>query len=1082
MTFGKCGLVGGWLGVTMALGGCGDGTPARDVVDADTASDVAPEVLDDVAEPDATVAPDVNDAADAVDTGDDTASDATDAEDAEIDAGEVTAEQAAILGVPESVRFELPGLSGPVHVVRSAGDLPHIYASNRNDLGRALGFIVARDRYFVMDLVRRLGLGTVSELFGSLAIGSDLESRQMGLTYVVDRLVEHVSPELADYLSAYADGINAYIEAVRNDSLPAPTETQYAGLLGYASAADMMKPFALRDVISLLGVFLYQSNFEGGDVGRAARAARLDELFAGATDEALRRQGFSDDVWNDVRQLFPDTNSSEGFGVGKSRPVSHAAKPRAGGDKPLPAGMAQRLNDKIEARMLTLGRDREAGFGSNAWAVAGAKTADGRALFAGDGHLELTTPALMYGAGVDTKVFAPTASNVPPAEPGVRMFGGWALHFPVMMAGTNGDTAWSGVNPGMDITDWYREELQLDASGKPKASFFLGEWHDLVATGERYVIADIPLLDSVGGAEEWTSWQTFDGRRISSVEGRPAAGPDDAGPGESVINLLGDLVVPADIDGDGVVTAISFDHVAFDATRWGDNLYELGHAKTVEDINEATRGFVGGGLFTLAADGTGSVLFSSYQAVPCRGYLPRGDDNVFLAGADPTRLLDGTEYGAFEIPTDATGKTDEGPGATDPYKCIVPHTQMPYAIDPDSGIVFSANSDPGGLSDDGDERNDAYHIGGPWASTRANTIRRELLEDIDDGGATVDDMKELHANHDSRLGEVFVPYLMAALDLARGASDGPLAMLYGTHGERLDEAQGRLAEWAAGGFKAASGVETFYDSPSETDKRDAVGTMIFNAWIRRFPSAVWGDEPIDGWRAGTEAQLAATLRFLAGRGPNNPSDQTSWNPATGESVFFDRLGTEAIESSDELLVQALVDALAFLESTPSAPADGGFGTPDMSVWLWGMRHQARLESILLSYGPRSDTLALITNQFAIDTERIPLMDNLPQGDPRRALTWFPRHGDQWGVDAANPGFGGDFTHGSGPAYRLIVALKDGQVEGHFVIPGGQSGIVASPHFDDQLKLWLANDYLKVLFTPAEVAAGALGRELFVPAP
>lgn len=1068
------GLIGGCAVVAMALSGCGDDTPARDASDGDAAGEVGPDGVDgsDAVE-DVDAADDADDGDDAPDGGDET--DASEEVDVPAD---VTPEQAAILGVPESARFEIPGLSGPVYVVRTEGSVPHIYAQNRNDLGRALGFVVARDRFFVTDLMRRLGQGTIAELFGSLALSTDIESRQMGIPEVTDRLVEHVSPELAAYLTAYAEGINAYIEAVRQDLLPAPTETQYAGLLGYASAADMMKPFGLRDVLALAALFLYQSNFEGDDVGRAAKAARLDSLFAGATDEELRRQGFIADVWNDVRLLFPDTNSSEGFGVGKARQPVRAPAPRDGRDKPLPDGMAERLHHKIEQRMLSLGRDRDAGFGSNAWAVGASKTADGRTLFAGDGHLELTTPALAHGAGVDTSVFGGALGS----EPVIRQFGGWFVSFPVMIGGTNGDIAWAGVNPVLDITDWYREELRLDAAGKPEASRFQGEWRALVATDEEYRLASIPLLGSDGGSVTWTRWSTFDGRRLSTIEGRPASGPDDAGPGETVVNLMGDLIVPGDVDGDGVITAISFDHTALDAARWPDNLFELTQGKTVEDVREATRGFVGGGLFTLAADGGGSVLYTSYQAVPCRGYLPRGQDNVFIAGADPTRLLDGTEYGGFTIPTDPAGKSDEGPGATDPYKCVVPHDQMPYSIDGDDGIAFNANSDPGGLTDDGDERNDAYHIGGPWASTRANTIRRELLRYAADGGATVDDMIELQANHDSRLGEVFVPYLLAALDHARAEAEGPLAALHASYGERLDEAQGWLEEWSARGFKAASGVETFYDSPSAEDERDAVATMIFNAWIRRFLPAVWGDENVDAWRAGTEAQAAATLRFLAGRGPGNPSGHTSWNPETQEAVFFDRLGTEARESSDELMVQSLVEALAFLESAPTAADDGGFGTPDMSAWLWGLRHQSRFESLLLTYGPRSDLLSLITDQFAITTERIPLMANLPQGDPRRGLTWFPRHGDQWGVDAANPGFGGDFQHGSGPAYRLVLALKDGQVEGHFVLPGGQSGIVDSPHFDDQLKLWLGNDYLKIAFTPAEVGAAGLEREVYVPAP
>jgi len=1050
-------------------GACGDDNPAKDAV-----GDVAVGDGDAVEEatPDATEA-DVADVADVADLDSADSADVADVADVADTAipADATPEQRAILTVGETERFELKGLSGPVQVVRTEGSTPHVYANNLSDLGRVLGFVQARDRFFLMDLQRRLGLGTVAGLLGSLGLSQDIESRATGMRYVTDRLVANMSPELAAYLSAFADGVNAYIDAVRDGTLSAPTETQFAAVLGYATPSDMMSPFALRDVVALATVYMYNLNFEGGDPGTQAAADRLEGQFAGVTDEALRKSGYLADIWNDVRGMFPNTNSTEGFGVGKANhPPAARGKP-----KRLPEGMAQKLYDKIQARLLRMGKDREAGFGSNVWAISGDKTADGSALFANDGHLELTVPPLGYGAALDTKVFG---------GGDIQQVGGWLGNFPVLVGGTNGNIAWGGVNPVMDITDWYREELLLDESGAPKSSLFKGEWKDLVAVDESFTVADVPFLDSVGHTESWQRWTTFDGRWLTSIEGRIVATIAEAGEDAAkVINVMGDLVIPGDSDGDKVITAISFDFAGLDATKWPDSIFETSRATSVEGVRESLRGLVGGGLFTGAADGHGSILFSSYQAVPCRGYLPRGQDGVFITGADPTRLLDGTEYGGFTIPTDAAGKADEVPGQSDPQKCVVPASQMPYALDPPSGIVFSANSDPAGITDDGDERNDAYLIGGPYASVRANTIRRALLTATADKNAKVEDMEALQANIESRLGEQFVPYLAAAIDKAAAAAEGPLAELYGDHGERLLEAQARLLAWKDRGFLAYSGVETFYSGTIDAGMHaDSVATMIFNAYIRRFFVAVWDDEGINAERWGGEARPTALLRFLAGRGAGNPSDLASWNPATEEAVFFDVLGTEAKESSDELMVQALVAALAYLESPETAPGMDGFGTPDMDEWLWGLRHQVRFESILKSYGGGNPALALFTAQFEINTDRIPLAANIPNGDPRKDLIWFPRGGDQWGVDAANPGFGGDFTHGSGPAMRMIFKLKDGKVEGRYVLPGGQSGITDSEYFADQTKLWLANKYNIVRFTPDEVSANALGRELYLPAP
>ena len=1056
----------GLLTALVMSGGCGEDAKTADTTEADTTSDVAP---------------------DAEDVAEDVAADTTTGP---------TAEQQAILGVPETARFTLTGLSAPVQVVRTEAAIPHLYGENPDDVARVVGFVQARDRFFFMDLQRRLGLGTISELLGSAGLGSDIESRGTGMAYVTDRIVAHLSPEFRAYLTAFADGVNQYIEAVRRDELPGPTETQFSALLGYDSPADMMKPFALRDVVALATVFMYSTNFETGDVGATAAAQRVDGLFAGATNEALRKDGYLADLWNDVRPIFPGTNTTDGVGLtgagastasgagagaGAGNAASSPADEAGRGARRLPAGMAQRLHDKLQTRFRRLGKDRDAGFGSNMWAVQGTKTKDGASLLANDGHLELSVPPLAWGTGLDTRVFG---------GGDLHQLGGWLGTFPVIVGGTNGDVAWGGVNPVLDITDWYREELQLDADGAPAASKFDGEWKPLVALDESYEVAAVAALGSVGRTETWTHWTTFDGRWITSIEGRPVTGPDDAGAGETVVNVLGDLVVPKDMDDDGVIEALSFDHTALDATRWPEALFQVGLAKDVSEVREATRGYVGAALFTQASDRHGDIFYTSYQAVPCRGYLGRSD-GAFAPGADPTRVIDGTQFGGFEIPTDANGKSDEAPGQTDPQKCVVPFDEMPYAINPTTGFLFSANNDPGGLTDDGDEKNDAWYLGGPWSSVRANTIRKDLVTATAGADADVAAMETIQASKESRLGRELVPHLLAAIQHGKdlGTIGGTpadweirLEQRYSGRSAEMDEVAARLDGWATRGFVASSGVETFYASPDADAKANAVSAMIFNAWIRRFLSLVWDDEGINAWRwSGSREQVAAVFKFLAGRGPNNPGGLASWDAETEEAVFFDRLGTTAVERADELMLQALEEALDWLESDTTSPGAGGFGTTDMDQWLWGLRHQVKFRSILAGYIGNDPTLSLITDLFEITTDRLPLADSFTPNDPRAGLKWFPRGGDQWGVDAGNPGLGGtDYTYGSGPAMRIVVALKDGAVEGSLILPGGESALTDSPHFDDQARLWLANEYLPLRFAPADVAAGATGREVYAP--
>ena len=47
--------------------------------------------------------------------------------------------------------LDLPGLSGPVEVVRDRWGVPHIYSENRNDLFLAQGYVHAQDRLAQME-------------------------------------------------------------------------------------------------------------------------------------------------------------------------------------------------------------------------------------------------------------------------------------------------------------------------------------------------------------------------------------------------------------------------------------------------------------------------------------------------------------------------------------------------------------------------------------------------------------------------------------------------------------------------------------------------------------------------------------------------------------------------------------------------------------------------------------------------------------------------------------------------------------------------------------------------------------------
>ena len=1010
-----------------------------------------------------------------------------------------------LLALPERAAWEFEGLDGDVQVVYTELGVPHVYATTRKDLGYVLGFVVARDRFFVMDLQRRLAQGRLSELLGDRALANDLESRQMGMPAVTQRVLEGLTPEDEAYLDAYVRGINEYIKRTVAGETPIPSELKaLGGTIGKPKPEDSMIPFTRKDVAGMIAVIMYETNFDGGDVARAARDARLDGFFDDAAFAQLRNEGAREDIWNNLRTIFDDA-SAPAFDVttGSSGP-SASLKPLSPGPvHPLgkqgvrlrtDATMLERSAARLERMSKILGRKEIENFGSNTWAVASSHTKSKGAIVAGDGHLPLSAPPLMYQIGMDTKLFG---------QGDIEEAGLLITALPVLAVGTNGKVAWSQVNPVADITDWYREEIKLGADGLPATSLFQGEDKPMSSVDESFEIANVPVLGSEGRTETWARYTTFDGRYLHDIEGREVTEDEELAEGEGVVNIGGALIVPADMDGDGKITGISFDYTAFDTTGYMTALVGFTKAQDVFEYQEASKGLIGNMLYSAVVDQKGNALFTSYQAVPCRTYLPKDENNQWVTGANPTQLIDGTQYGGFTIPSLADGKVDESQAA-DPYKCVVPFDQTPQVINPDSGFVVNANNQPAPITNDGDLFNEPWYIGGPWSSFRANTITRELEKSTANKDATIEDMARIQGNTESRTAEVFLPTMLASIERARALSEGDapseaheqrLVALYNTNKSKFDEVERRLKAWMMRDRPASSGVETFYHTLYDGELDDAVATTLFNTWLPRFIGGVFGDERA---QTGTDAQgnpivsglpyrfssirmqFRALHRFLVARDANDDT-LASHNPETGEAVFFDVLGTPEVERSDEVILKALEGALAFLESEPVEAGVGGFGSTDMNTYIWGLRHQVRFESLLADFlgGGQFD---FIIDRFAITTKRLPLAEDLSDDDPRRGIKWFPRPGDNYNVDAANPGFSGTrFTHGSGPVMRMVIELKDGKVSGQNIVPGGQSGLNTSPHFDDQAKLWLGNETIPFRYHPEDVAAGGVDREAFTPA-
>jgi penicillin amidase len=106
-------------------------------------------------------------------------------------------------------------VSRPVEVGRDALGAPHIKAQNLEDALFTEGYVTAEDRMWQMDSLRRIAAGELSEVVGVAALEIDRESRRFRMRRMAENIYARLSPEDRKYISAYARGVNAYLESHR---------------------------------------------------------------------------------------------------------------------------------------------------------------------------------------------------------------------------------------------------------------------------------------------------------------------------------------------------------------------------------------------------------------------------------------------------------------------------------------------------------------------------------------------------------------------------------------------------------------------------------------------------------------------------------------------------------------------------------------------------------------------------------------------------------------------------------------------------------------------------------------------------
>lgn len=317
--------------------------------------------------------------------------------------------------------LSLKNLKAKVTVVRDDYGIPHIVAENTTDAFRALGFVIASERLFQMEMQRRVANGELSELFGPNMLATDKLFRSLGIKPSMERMLQNkIQNKTLDLkmwaeIEAFYDGVNQF-QATRK----LPLEFSLLGI--------KPRPFSALDGYAFIGLM----SFSFG-------VATSQEPLMSKLRARLGRE-LSNELRNELTPFETEQVEKEKSEALKSKRV------------------VQNSGDYPVSKIIS---DLERGFslfeGSNGWVVSGNRSASGYPILANDPHISYSHPGVWFEAHIKTPDYENYGYFLP------------ILPFPVLAH--NKERGWGLTMSLIDDMDLYREQL----NPKFKSYKFMGK-------------------------------------------------------------------------------------------------------------------------------------------------------------------------------------------------------------------------------------------------------------------------------------------------------------------------------------------------------------------------------------------------------------------------------------------------------------------------------------------------------------------------------------------------------------------------------------------------------------------------------
>ncbi len=329
----------------------------------------------------------------------------------------------SLLPEGESV-VNIPGLTADVKVVRDRSGVPGIIAEKEDDLALVLGYVMAQDRLWQIDYLRRAGQGRLAEILGSDYLKGDMLMRTLRAGAQNQDYSAVLNEREQRWLDHFVQGVNRYI--VSRAAKP-PVEFS---LLEYRPAL-----FSAEDVKSICFALAWESSLAGRIDPLMTRIfARLGkdraELLLPSDPACFHGMVSADLVgWNPTGIIFSQLSGGRGF-------------PRVPGFT-----------------------------GGAVWAVGRERSASGSPLTGCSVYQSLAAPGFWYRARL--------------TAPDFQLSGAFIPGVPAAVVGNNDRVNWGCVSAAVDDADLYIERLNPDA---PRSYWRIDRWRKLQEVRETFRI------------------------------------------------------------------------------------------------------------------------------------------------------------------------------------------------------------------------------------------------------------------------------------------------------------------------------------------------------------------------------------------------------------------------------------------------------------------------------------------------------------------------------------------------------------------------------------------------------------------